>query len=141
MQAHFVTFLSPGTFVAEETTKPIDSWDVDKAVAMAHEIVERYNARPYGFYFSTRERTDDELDSRETAHSGTYYLGGKIETLEDVEARNDPSEELLRTNRRCNGYKRIVVNTNSWKWTRPLGDNDVVLPVELRPMAELTGAR
>lgn len=28
MEAHFVTFFSPGTFVAEDTTKPIDSWNL-----------------------------------------------------------------------------------------------------------------
>ncbi len=31
MEKHFVTFLSPGTFVAEDRTLPIDSWDVNKA--------------------------------------------------------------------------------------------------------------
>jgi hypothetical protein len=28
---------------------------------------------------------------------------------------------------RCNGYDRIVVNTNSWRWTQPLGEDDEVL--------------
>ena len=34
MKKHFVTFLSPGTFVSETTTKPIASWSVEKAKAM-----------------------------------------------------------------------------------------------------------
>ena len=83
MKKHFVTFLSPGTFVAEESTKPIDSWDVDKAVKMARSIKERHNARPYGFQFSTRERGPDDLDSKVTKQSGVYWLGGKVETRPD----------------------------------------------------------
>ena len=54
MQRHFVTFYSPGTIVAETTTREIDSWNVDDAVAMSRFIQERYGARPYGFRFSTR---------------------------------------------------------------------------------------
>ena len=131
MQQHFVTFYSPGTFVAETTTKPIAKWDVDAAIDMAREITERHSARPYGFRFSTRARKDDELDSRETRRSPTYFLGGKVETLAEVEARNDPKEEILRSNMRGNSYDRIIVNDNSWRWTQPLEKDDVVLDVKL----------
>lgn len=127
MDRHFVTFLSPGTFVAETTEKPIDSWDVKKAQKMAHDIEERYGATPYGFRFTTRSRTDADLDSKVTATSGMYFLGGKIETLAEVEARNDPKEEILRSNMRGNGYDRIIVNDNSWRSTQPLRDGDTVL--------------
>src|SRR6266853_469139 len=127
MEKHFVTFYSPGTFIAETTTKPIESWDVETAKGMAHEIVERYNATPYGFRFSTRSRQDDELDSQETASSNFYFLGGKVETLAEVEARNDPKEHILRQNMRCNHWDKIVVNDNSWRATQPLDKDDVVL--------------
>jgi len=135
MKAHFVTFFSPGTIMSEETTKPIDSWDVDAAVKMAHKIVERYNARPYGFQFSTRERGAKDLDSKVTKRSGMYYLGGRIETLAEVEARNDPKEEILRSNMRCNGWDKIVVNENSWRWTAPWRATDTLLDVKLRRSA------
>lgn len=127
MQQHFVTFYSPGTFVAENTTKPIDSWNVDDAVAMAALITERHGAKPYGFRFTTRGRGPDDLDSKEIAKSPMHYIGGKVETLEEVEARNDPSESILRTNMRGNGYKRIWSTTSVWQWTQPLSDDDVVL--------------
>ena len=123
----FVTFLSPGTFVAEETTKPIDSWDIVIAGKMAREIKERYNATPYGFRFSTRSRGPDDLDSKETARSPMYYLGGKIETLEEIEARNAPKEEILLSNMRCNKWERIWTTTNGWRWSQPLEPTDVVL--------------
>lgn len=127
MKKHFVTFYSPGTFVSEETTKEIASWDVQAAMKMAHSITERHAATPYGFRFSTRSRGDGDLDSKVTERSPLYWLGGKVETLEEVEARNDPKEEILRSNMRGNGYKKIVVNDNSWRFTAPLNDGDVVL--------------
>lgn len=127
MKQHFVTFQSPGTFVAEESTLPIPSWDPAAVMEMARSITERYNAKPYGFYFTTRERGDTDLDSKETARSGMYYLGGKIETLDEVRQRNDPEERILLSNMEGNGYDRIIVNTNSWRVTRPFKDGDTVL--------------
>lgn len=127
MHQHFVTFYSPGTFFAEDTTKPIDAWSTETAQQMAAEIVERYGARPFGFRFMTRSREDDDLDSRVTATSSMHYLGGTIETIEEVNARNDPSEEILRFNMRANGYNRIIRGASPWQWVQPLGDDDVVL--------------
>ena len=126
MEKHFVTFYSPGTFVAETTTKPIDAWDAAKAMEMAREIEKRYGGVPYGFRFSTRARSDDELDSKEVASSPMHYFGVKVETLEEVESRNDPSEDILRSNMRINGYDRIVTTTKGWKWTQPLRHDDIV---------------
>ena len=128
VKKHFVTFYSPGTMVAERDEMPIEKWDIKIAMEMAHNIVQRHSATPYGFRFTTRSRGPDDLDSKETASSGMYYLGGRVETLEEIEARNDPKEDILRSNMRGNGWNRIVVNDNSWRWTQPLYDDDVVLP-------------
>ncbi len=133
MQRNFVVFYSPGTFFSESTTKPVDTWDVDVAVKMASDICERYNSRPYGFRFVTRKRGDMDLDSKEVAESPLYYLGGRIETLAEIEARNDPKEDILRSNMRNNGYDRVVINDNSWRFTGPLKPGDVVLDVQLPP--------
>lgn len=127
MKKHFVTFYSPGTFVAEDTTMPIDSWDVEAAKQIAHDIRERYNAKPYGFRFTTRTRGDNDLDSKVSKTSPMYFLGGKVETLAEVEARATDKEQILLSNMRGNGYKRIITNDNSWRWTQPLNDDDVVL--------------
>lgn len=129
MKKHFVTFLSPGTFVAEETTKEIDSWDVNKAIEMSKGIVERYNAIPYGFFFTTRERGESDFDSKETKRSNLYYLGGEILTLEQVKSRY-PDKDILISNMEINHYEKIVVNTNSWMCVRPLEKDDVILKVD-----------
>ncbi len=125
--AHFVTFYSPGTFVAEESTKPVDSWDVEAAKQMARSIRERYNAAPYGFQFTTRSSGPEDLDSKRTDKSPFYWLGGTVETLAEVKARATDKDRILVSNMECNGFARIITNNNSWKWTQPLKDTDVVL--------------
>lgn len=124
---NFVHFYSPGTFVAEETRKPIPTWDVDVAMQMARDIRERYGATPYGFRFSTRTRATDDLDSKESARSGVYYLGGRVETLVEIERCADARDTILIANMKANGCDRIIRNTNSWQWTQPLWEGDVVL--------------
>ena len=132
VEQHFVRFFSPGTFVAETTDKPIDTWDVDQAVEMAKSIVERHGATPYGFVFITRGRGPKDLDSHEIKRSaGVYYLGGKVETLAEIKARNNPDDRILISNMEGNGWAKVV-NTNSWRWTQPLKEGDVVLDVDLR---------
>lgn len=127
---NFVTFYSPGTFVHEETTKVIESWDIAKAKRMAQEIVERYRARPFGFRFTTRARKEDELDSRVVDTSPMYYLGGTIMTLAEVKERSDPKDRILICNMENNGWDKIIVNNNSWRMVRPLLEGDVVLQFE-----------
>lgn len=139
MEKHFVTFYSPGTFVAETSEKPIDSWDVPTAVAMAREIKERYSAVPYAFRFTTRSRGPDDLDSKQSASSGYYYLGGRVRTVAEVEADNDPAERILLQNMKCNGWDRIVTNDNSWRWTQPLGKDDAVLDVQFVALKPTSG--
>lgn len=124
---HFVTFYSPGTFVSEQTTKPVDTWDVNEAMAMARTVRERHGAIPYAFQFSTRERGPDDLDSREVRRSHLYYLGGRVETIEEVRDRADPNERILLSNMEMNDIKRIIVNDNSWRTHQTLHDDDVIL--------------
>lgn len=127
VEAHFVTFFSPGTLVAEQSTAQIKAWDINVAMDMANAITERYNATPYGFRFSTRSRGVKDLDSKEVKRSPLYYLGGTVETLAEVKARASAKDRILIANMEGNGYDRIITNNNSWKWTQPLDADDVVL--------------
>ena len=127
MKKNFVTFYSPGTFVAETTTKSIDSWDVDLAIKMSEEIKERYGALPYGFQFSTRERGENDLDSHESKTSPFYYLGGDVFTVEQLKERGNLDDHILISNMECNGWDKVVINTNSWSWTAPLKSSDIIL--------------
>jgi hypothetical protein len=129
IEKHFVTFFSPGTFVSETTEKEIDSWDIEKAIAMSRNISERHGAKPYGFQFTTRAN-DGELDSKETNRSCMYFLGGEVFTLKQIKARNDPSDKILVMNMEGNRYARVVFNCNSYASCFPLNDGDVVLDLK-----------
>ena len=127
MTKHFVTFYSPGTFMAEATTKEIASWDIKKAQRMAKSITERYGARPYAFRFTTRVRGPKDFESKQKKQSHLYYIGCKVETLAEVKARNDPKEAILISNMEGNKWDKIVRTVEGWRWTQPLHKGDVVL--------------
>ncbi len=131
MEQHFVTFYSPGTLLSEQTRKPIEKWDTDVAIEMSKTINERHWwATPYGFRFTTRGRGPDDLDSKEIDRSGMYFLGGRVETLEQVRQRADPAEQILLSNMESNGWARIVVDAGrSWGMKQPLQKGDMVLVV------------
>jgi hypothetical protein len=128
---HYVRFYSPGTFFSEVSDVKIDSWNVEKAKELANNITERYNATPYAFQFTTvkynREGGQADSDAKETVDKNFYYLGGKVETYEQIVKRNDPNERILRRNMEMNNYDKVIVNTNSWKFTAFLRENDVIL--------------
>lgn len=133
MFKHFVTFFSPGSFVPEQNQQEIASWDISEAVKIAGGINQRYGARPYAFRFHTMERGDKDFEPKRVNVSNLYYLGGRIETLAEVEARNDPKEEILRSNMRINKIARVITNDNSWRFTGEFSDGDVLLDVKLPP--------
>lgn len=139
MREHRVVFFSPGTFVAENSTLPIPEWDTRIAARMAASIRERHDAIPYGFRFETvlvappvpdGEGGTLTVNLKVVATSPMHYLNGKIETLADVEARNDPSEGILRENMRCNGYAEVITTKNGYRWTQPAMPGDKIVDAD-----------
>lgn len=133
---HYVVFFSPGTFVSEQTEKEIDTPDIRVAVEMAKSITERYGAKPYGFQFVLRKThppLDDgengklEVLSKEIRRSGTYFIGGRLRFLDEIERENDQNERHISDNMRLNDYPIVIENVNSWKSTMPFQEEDVLL--------------
>lgn len=107
IEKHFVKSYSPGFLLAEDTTQPVQSLaDIRTAVA----LVRKNDPHAYAFQMITRSRGDDELDSKQTFASGMYYLGGEVRSAADVEAENLPSEKILRSNIKCNGYTHVITS-------------------------------
>lgn len=136
MRKTVVTFRSPGTFMEEETTRDVPDRDPTRAVNMAGGIVERYGAKPYGFYFSTLLTADPVPDgeggtlnvqAKEIDKSGTYFIGGALLTFDDIQRRASPDDRILLDNMRFNEFKVVVVSTNSYRSTQPFGERDVIV--------------
>lgn len=123
----FVTFYYPGILFSETASRPIGDRDPKAALALAEAI----KAKPYGFCFETRIVIDPVSDgeggtvavpSKLVDQSGTYFIGGKLETLDDVIARNDPKERILQSNMRNDDWHIVCVTMNGHKSTMPFTD-------------------
>ena len=127
VQQSSVTFYSPGSLYPEETPRYIEKWDVDEAVEMSKTMRDHHDATPYGFQFSTRGRTEDEMDSHTLATSSFYYLGGTVETLDQIKERNDPDDSILIKNMVTNQWDRIIRCNTNYRYVLPLMKEDIVL--------------
>lgn len=136
MISNKVTFYSPGTFMSESSTFDVDDWDIKNAVTLSEKVTERYGAKPYAFAFQTYHVLPDITDAdgvkykvepKFVTKSGLFFLGGKLETYDDVVARKDPKESILRDNMRFNGMWIVCINTNSYKSTLPFNETDSIV--------------
>ena len=133
---HYADFFSPGTLFAESSQREVPSWDPALAAKLAVKIIERYNATPYAFRFKTYiehapiadgEGGTLEVKPREVARSGLYFLGGQLVTIDAVERRNDPKEDILRSNMRSNRQFVVCENReNRFRSTIPFEEGDVL---------------
>lgn len=138
MTKYFVTFLIPGMLFHEEYTEEVSSWSPDAALELLRSPrLKRLAGVTYGFYFTTRSRTKDELNSHTSAASDCYFLGGMVETQAQIRARQDPAGGIggiLLRNMETNKWDRVItVNTYAGKVTLPMQSKDVNLPYDRPP--------
>jgi hypothetical protein len=136
---HYVVFYSPGTFVDETSRRPIESWNTAAALGLYGSIEERHGAKPYAFEFETRIESADVPDGfggslkvqpKTVKTSCRYFINGRVETIDQVNARNDPKESILRDNMRWNKYAAIVVTQNSWRHHAAFRGEDVIVDLQ-----------
>ena len=66
-----------------------------------------------------------------TAKSGVYYFRGTIETHAEVEAKNDPEDEILLFNMRANEIPRVIrLSAGRYSYTQVFQEEDRMLEVD-----------
>ncbi len=118
-----VEYVYPGIIVSESSSKQMSQRDPREAVIMAPE-----SSYAFRFYEVTKALdlgADFKVTPVARNHSAWHYIDGQIFTVADVEARQDPSDEILISNMKCNGYDRVVkCRTGNWV---PMSEGDVVV--------------
>ncbi len=135
---HYIEYYSPGTIVCEQSRRgPVDSWNTALACELANGVLERHNAKPFGFRFITQLEADPisdgqggtmKVEPKETARSAMHYLGGKVMRYEDIP--DDDKHTILRSNMRCNGWPLVIQNENSWRFTGQFNQADLIVDAD-----------
>jgi len=134
-EEHRVVFFSPGLLFPEQTGRVVASWDPALAMALWPSVAERHGAKPYAFQFVTMlvhppidvaGRGPLYVEPKEIARSSTYHIAGTLLTYDEVAARNDPREDILRRNMR-DGRPIVCVTTHSYRATISFEESDVMV--------------
>src|ERR1051326_1239145 len=132
-EKHYAVFYSPGTFVCEESSRPVSEWSTRQAVAAAETIRERYNAKPFGFRFRTHLESPPipdgrggtmDVEPKPLKESGLHWLGGTLLLYDDVP--DDKEHSILRSNMLCNDMPVVIEKRNSFRYTGQFGPDDVI---------------
>jgi len=135
MRKHYVDFLSPGTFVSEESSAPIEDWDTHKAAQMATHILERYGARPYAFRFRTMLTRDPlpdgegglfQVQPKEVAKSGLHFICGEVIRYDDI-PDDDKARRILKANMRNTDCALAVETRNGYRHTAYYSSADCIV--------------
>ena len=127
---------------ADEVTSdvPIIAVSLDGDLAVVEEVfisgADDYLAKPFAFSFETRIVADPvpdgeggelRVEPKTVKESGRHFIGGTVETLAEVQARNLQNENTLRSNMEGNGWNAIVTTINGYKSTQPFTGTDVMV--------------
>ena len=126
IKQHFVTFKSPGMATAEHTTKEITPGTRSRPLRWPTTYWNATAPSPTASTSPPGPAPPQELDSKNIAKSGTYFMGGKIQTLQEVMA-NPTGNKTLIENMKGNHWDQVVTVTKGHQWTSPILKDDAVL--------------
>lgn len=122
---YLATYLMPGAFFPEETTKRLDAYDPHEAAAKAPE-----NA--YCFTIAQRPKAPDLgpdfwVTGRIHNRSKRFYLGGRVYAEPEVAALSHVQHPGLLANMQGNHWSHMILcRTGNWQ---PFMDGDTLLEV------------
>ncbi|MBB6487942.1 hypothetical protein [Rhizobium lusitanum] len=129
MNNEFAVFAFAGNFSSTERRVAIQSRNVEYAEGIAQQMTIECGFQPVAFRFETMS-DDGSIQNR----SGWFYLGGTVETLQDITGKNEPGDSRLIHFLEESGLNKIVTNNCPYLVRFPLRDQDQVLSWE--PVAE-----
>ncbi len=103
----YITFLYQGSFLREESSQEINHREPNQISIPDNS---------FGYYFWDRTETvvdGETLKGKAQNQSGTYYPGGSVWTAKEVE-KSFPSENILITNMKSNGYDAVRTRQSNW---------------------------
>jgi len=123
----YVRFLSPGSFVADDWTVPVDSAD-PRAVKW-----------PENAYMFTLHERVDVLDGPKTFKGQAKQIGpmyyhpdSKVLTQAEIAAKDDPRDSILLRNMRYNKWPSVIYSRwGNWPQPYKAGECEVLAPSEL----------
>lgn len=119
MIKHYVSFLLPGIIVCETITREVKLRDPEAA--------RPYPKNSFAFMFYDREEetvNGELLAGKNKNYSGTYYIDGRILTVEEVK-KLYPEDKILIDNTTFNNIDKVIV-TRLGNF-QPYNDNDTVV--------------
>jgi hypothetical protein len=122
MDVTYIEFLYPGTFFAENSSRPVPR----------RELPEVIPGQATGYRFFTRreiEADGEKLVGQPKDYSGWTYFG-KEYSAEEVQALEDDRLSILKSNVRINGWQRMVL-TIYGNWYQLQADDRVVADADM----------
>lgn len=118
-----ITYLFPGVFFPESTTKEVQNTDIPTTIP----------ADCYGFYFQETESVFDEDKNKEfigeTKQIGKTYLIGELIYVDDIPAMDGGRDtDILKNNIRNNSPTKCGVKCHTGNWQMEDEYNTVLSP-------------
>ena len=121
---HFVTYLFSPDSCSKPITVPSPAWDPRHAIERIDTVCGTHRHRPHRFYFTTPHDANHGFTNPTRSHM--YYLGGFVETQQQVLERTSPQSPLYRSMVDKNVHQVVTIQRDTIH-TYPLTPNDIVM--------------
>lgn len=112
----------------DEVVMDLSAFDIGEAIEIAESSMDEWGDQPFAFQFVNRYLKENGRYSHQ--FSPTYYLGGRVRTIQEIQSADKPDErELLRKMALCRCDK-VITTVTPCPVTLPFARDGVVLEWE-----------